>query len=160
MKTQERCSLCGCLLIRKAGVYAGSTTEGRSHATEHHLVPERFLGRSKNRPGEQRQSLFSCCPWQTERKTLTFCYECHEELLHNPVLLPDDVEKMAILVKRRGLDEDEKPADKDKIGGRIVLFHEVLAVGLKTLITEEVRNHGNVGNQRTPTRSGNAPCKN
>lgn len=38
----------------------------------------------------------------------TFCYECHEELLHNPVLLPDDIKKFAELVELRGLNEIKK----------------------------------------------------
>lgn len=70
------------------------------------------------------------CPWGHEGKTEVFCYECHEELLHNPVLLPQELESFAKLVRARGLAEDHKPKDRAKIAGRIKLFHEVIALGL------------------------------
>src|SRR5947199_4947382 len=62
---ENKCALCGCALIRKPGVYALPTVEGRSHATKHHLVAERFFGRSANRKGEQRESVFTNCPWKS-----------------------------------------------------------------------------------------------
>jgi len=40
------------------------------------------------------------------------------------------------LVKRRNLHEDVKPEHRDKIAGRIMLLHEVIAVGLKALLCE------------------------
>ena len=39
----ETCAVCGCELNR-SGNYAGTTTEGRSHASKHHFVAERFSG--------------------------------------------------------------------------------------------------------------------
>jgi hypothetical protein len=128
----ERCSICDCKLHR-AGEYARDTTKGRSHATMHHFVPERFFGRSKNRPGTLRSAIFSSCPWGHERKTLVYCYECHEELIHNPVLLPEDISLFRELVRSRGLTEDDKPEHRIKIAGRIKLFHEVIASGLRQL---------------------------
>ncbi|MFL6210345.1 MAG: hypothetical protein ACJ74W_15925 [Pyrinomonadaceae bacterium] len=58
-------------------------------------------------------------------------------MLHNPVLLPEDIELLASLVKQRGLGEKEKSADRSKLGGRIELLHEVLARGLKSLVREQ-----------------------
>jgi hypothetical protein len=49
-------------------------------------VAERFFGRSNNRRGTQRDRVFEECPWGIEGQTAVFCYDCHEELLHNPVL--------------------------------------------------------------------------
>jgi len=109
---------------------------GRSHASKHHFVPERLFGRSANRRGTKREGVFSTCPWSHEGETGAYCYDCHEELLHNPVLLPEDVRAFAELVKRRNLHEDLKPEHKDKIAGRIMLLHEVIAVGLKALLRE------------------------
>src|SRR5580765_5408156 len=86
----EFCAICGCELHRTAGTYARATREGRSHATRHHFVAERFFGRSANRRSTQTDSIFAKCPWGIEGLSDVFCYECHEELLHNPVLLPDD----------------------------------------------------------------------
>jgi len=62
----EICVICGCKLNRVKGVYATSTIEGRSHATQHHYVAERFFGRSATRRGEQREPIFKKCPWGVE----------------------------------------------------------------------------------------------
>jgi hypothetical protein len=65
--------------------------KGRAHATKHHYVAERFFGRSKNRRGAQREPVFKSCPWDAEGKFAIFCFECHEELIHNPIVLPEDM---------------------------------------------------------------------
>jgi hypothetical protein len=128
----ENCAICGCP-VHRSGKYATPTVEGRSHATKHHCVAERFFGRSRNRSGTQREPIFASCPWGEEKKTTVFCYECHEELLHNPVLLPADILALAQLVKARNLNEERKAEDREKIAGRIRLFHEVIAAGLKQI---------------------------
>ena len=135
----ERCAICGCLVHRR-GSYAKPTIEGRSHATKHHYVAERFFGRSKNRRGTRRPAIFDVCPWDVEGKTVVFCYECHEELLHNPVLLPDDIDRLAQLVRARGCNEERKPSNRRKIAGRITILHEVIEAGLKHLLrTQQLR---------------------
>jgi|SRR5580704_3606075 len=97
---EERCAICGCALHR-SGVYATPTVEGRSHANEHHFVAERYFGRSGNRKGTVRARMLKECPWGHEGKTGVFCYDCGEILLHNPVLLPEDMERFAALVRAR-----------------------------------------------------------
>jgi hypothetical protein len=134
----EICAICGCQLYRVANSYARPTVEGRSGASKHHFVPERFFGRSGNRRGTKTEGIFATCPWGYEGKFGLFCYECHEELLHNPVLLPDDVSLFAELVRLRGLSEVSKPEDRTKIAGRIALFHDVIARGLKAVHQEIV----------------------
>jgi len=128
----EHCEICGCKLHR-AGDYAKPTVEGRSHATRHHHVAERFFGRSANRPSTVRDPIFTECPWDEEGNTSVFCYECHEELIHNPVFLPSDIRLLAKLVKARGLDEQEKTDDRSKVAGRIKLLHDVIEAGLKEM---------------------------
>lgn len=130
----ERCGICGCRLHRTKDTYARPTVLGRSHATKHHFVAERFFGRSKNRRGTKIEGVFESCPWGHERESAVFCYECHEELIHNPVFLPEDIEKFAKLVQERGLAETSKQNDRSKIGGRIRLLHEVFEAGLAVLI--------------------------
>jgi hypothetical protein len=66
-----------------------------------------------------------------------FCYDCHEELLHNPVLLKQDIFGLAELVKRRGLAEDEKSESRDKAARRVELLHEVIVRGLDAMLAEE-----------------------
>lgn len=129
----EHCSICGCILHRTEGTYALPSISGRSHATKHHYVAERFFGRSVNRSGTKRDGIFIACPWGHEGETTVFCYECHEELLHNPVLLPEDIERFAALVRERGLNEIEKGEDRSKLAGRVKLFHEIISRGLKSL---------------------------
>lgn len=130
---ERRCSLCGCRLNRVPGTYAQPTVNGRSHASKHHLVAERFFGRSANRPHTTREKILKECPWGSESVELLFCYECHEGLLHNPVFLRRDVENFAHLVCREKLNEDEKPAHRELIAGRIKLLHRVIEGGLDAL---------------------------
>lgn len=133
MKIPERCAICKCELHRTRGTYAQPTVEGRSHASKHHFVAERFFGRSKNRRRTQRARIFKECPWGIEGQTAIFCYDCHEELLHNPIFLPEDIVHLADLVKQRGLDENRKADLKNKIAGRIKLLQEIIQQGLKEL---------------------------
>ncbi len=56
--------------------------------------------------------------------------------MHNPVLLPEDIEHLSYLVKQRGLSEEQKTTDRSKLGGRIKLLHEALARGLQSLAQE------------------------
>jgi len=128
----ENCALCGCQLNR-GGKYAADTPEGRAHATEHHYVAERFFGRSANRRGTKRTPIFQTCPWGLEGRSDVYCYECHELVLHNPVLAPEDLAALAGLVLERGLDEPTKGDSHEKLAGRIKLFHEVIAAGLRNL---------------------------
>lgn len=131
----EHCAICGCRLHR-SGQYGKWTKQGRSHATRHHFVAERFFGRSVNRRGTQTKSVFAKCPWSKEGQTEVFCYECHELLLHNPVLLPEDVKRFSALVRKRRLGESEKPNDCSRIARRIKLLHDVIERGLSSLEKE------------------------
>lgn len=137
MRSREHCAICGCQVHRTNGTYARPTVAGRSHATKHHHVAERFFGRSSNRKGTLTEGIFTDCPWGSEGETVVFCYECHEELIHNPVLLPEDIAKLAQLVKLRGLSETEKMAHRAPIAGRIKLLHEVIQAGLTQLLEKE-----------------------
>jgi len=131
----ETCGICGCQVHRQ-GEYAKPSVKGRSHATRHHFVAERFFGRSKNRTGEVRERILAADPWDVEGETAVFCYECHEELLHNPVLLPDDLEGLRELVRRRDLAENEKADSRKKLEGRIKLLHEALRRGIQELLRD------------------------
>ena len=129
----EHCAICGCRLHRVAGTYARHNPEGRGHATAHHFVAERLFGRSSNRKGTTTDGIFEICPWNVEGKSEVFCYECHEELLHNPVLLPEDIAAFSELVRARGFSEVEKSNDRSPLAGRVKLLHEVIAAGLAAL---------------------------
>ena len=133
------CVICGCRIHRE-GEYAQPTIKGRSHATRHHYVAKRFFSRS-NSKGKPREPVFKKDPseFKQQQQDEQFCYECHEELLHNPVFLSTDISGFAKLVELRNLNESKKPKNKDKIAGRIVLLHEVVEKGIKALLIAEKR---------------------
>jgi hypothetical protein len=137
----DKCVLCGCPIHRE-GDYAKPSIKGRSHATKHHYIAERFFGRSKMSKGKEKgKPIFTSesVPWELDkkRKTDEFCYECHEELLHNPVFLPSDIERFAELVRLRHFNENIKTKSKDKIGKRIELLQEVIERGTISLLKRE-----------------------
>src|SRR3546814_11980683 len=135
----ERCVICDCILRRIAGTYARPSAEGRSHATKHHFVAERFFGRSSNRRGTVTDGVFSSCPWGHEGETAVFCYECHEDLLHNPVLLTDDFAALAALVERHGLTEEQKPKERFKTGVRVQFIQLAEEMGPDSHTQEEAQ---------------------
>ena len=120
---KTKCLICGCYLNR-GGEYAKPTVEGRSHATRHHNVAERFLYK-QDRAGNPKTPIFNPDPWNLGSYTQEFCYECHEVLLHNPVILPEDVDRFSELVRIKRLDESQKTESTEPIAGRIILLHEV-----------------------------------
>lgn len=138
-QTRLQCQLCGCQLINKKGEYAKPTPTGRSCGTKHHYVAERFWGRTKNKHTHRASPIFvktDLCLQNYNHATGLFCYECHEELLHNPIMLPNDVEKFARLIRKRGCDETGKKKTKDrhKIGERIKLLEKIISRGLDELL--------------------------
>jgi hypothetical protein len=135
----EHCAICGCEVGRTRDTYARPTVEGRSGASRHHYVAERFFGRSSNRRGTKTDGMFTSSPGGHEGESAVFCYECHEELLHNPVLLPEDIKLFAELVRMRDLSEQLKTEDRSKIAGRVALFHDVITRGLQILLDEEIQ---------------------
>jgi hypothetical protein len=136
----ESCAICGCPVHRSAEDAQLSIAE-RSYAAKHHYVPERLFGLVANRRGANSEGMFGDSPWGREDQATVYCGECHEELIHNPVLLPADVRAFAELVRNRGLSEEDKPEKRDKIAGRVMLLHEVIAAGLFALSYLEA-SHG------------------
>ena len=135
----DKCEICGCELNSEKNVYAKDCRSGRSHKSTHHYVPERLFGRSKTRKDKSLgMVIFETCPWKgMERKRGKFCYECGEILLHNPVLLPKDINLFAKLVRLKHLNESRKTDGKHKIRKRIVLLHKVIEEGIKAILVAE-----------------------
>ena len=130
-----KCAICGCI-INRGGEYATPTIQGRSHATRHHNIAVRFFY-IEDRAGNPKTPIFRIDPWNMEGHTTEFCYDCHEELLHNPVFLPDDIIGFSELVRLRKLDESEKTQSREELAGRIKLLHEALETGIKILLSKE-----------------------
>jgi len=137
---KEKCKICGCVLVRsdKGRKYAAHTTDGRAHRSGHHHVAQRFL-KTRDKRGNEFQPIFSKCPWEMGKKTVVLCYECHEELIQNPVFLPKDIENFRQLVKFRKFAENEKPENRKKLAGRIRLLNEVIETGIGKLLAKERR---------------------
>lgn len=76
------------------------------------------------------------CQKGTKAKPLSSATNCHEELLHNPVLLPEDVERLSEVVKARCIGEEAKEESLNKLAERIKLFHEIIDKGLNEIETE------------------------
>lgn len=76
------------------------------------------------------------CPWGHEGETGVFCSDCHEELLHNPILLPNDIERFSKIVEARAIGENAKEESFGKIAERVKLFHEIIEKGLKEIENE------------------------
>ena len=73
-----------------------------------------------------------------QRQARVFCYECHEELLHNPILYPDDLSALARLFALRGADESGgKPPGRQKLAKRILVLHEVVSEGIREALMRE-----------------------
>lgn len=128
------CAICGCVLCSKKDTYGKTTLAGRGHRSRHHHIAERFFGRSKTRPGTERPAILKESDWPKNDEPVILCYECHEELIHNPILLKEDLENFSKLVIRDGCSEIKKEDSRDKIARRIILFHEVIETGLKQLL--------------------------
>ena len=152
----ERCGLCGCKLHRR-GNYAAASSVGRSHATRHHYVAERFFGRSANRRGSQRDRVFSRCPWALEGESSVYCYDCHELLLHNPVFLPSDIKSFSEIIRARGLAERMKERGYGKLAGRIQLLHEVIEAGLTSVLRRSSTRRRNAHGAFPAVRAAKTP---
>ena len=109
---------------RKKGQYAKDSINGRSYPTKHHLIAKRFYNK-------KRKKIFETID---KPSVVELCYDCHEELLHNPVLSANDIEKFSMLIKQKECNETIKDDSKNKIRERIDLFAEIIAEGIKTLL--------------------------
>jgi hypothetical protein len=125
----NKCSICGCQIHRGGNDYAKPDTNGRSHATSHHCVAKRFF--------YHENQIFDKNEYITQQDILELCYECHEELLHNPIFFRIDIERFAQLARLNHFNEKRKSNNRKKIAGRIRLLHEVIEQGIKTLLEQK-----------------------
>lgn len=113
-----------CMLCRiefTTGVYA--TESGRYNRSEHHLFPARF---KKYRISQR--SLAKKLNVETQAfHSVYLCYECHEELLHNPVFTTKMIKELSHLMRCKSL--------KDKV---ITLSH-VIELGIREAKLEKIK---------------------
>ena len=89
------------------------TSEGMNHISNHHLFPKRFL---KYFTIDEIQQTFEIPDPSIERE---FCYECHEEILHNIIINDSMISDLSIFFE--GCDKKS----------RMKIFHEIFKEGLE-----------------------------
>ena len=140
----ERCAICNCILEIGKDEYGKHTLKGRRHASGHHYVAKRFFSSKDKKSGKKYKPIFtdSDFPWKIKPKeTGTFCFECHEELLHNPVFLPEDIKRFSKLVNSKHYDEPDKTESREKLAKRIELLHDVFDKGIQALLDSKEKKH-------------------
>ena len=108
------CILCG--IEFTTGVYA--TESGRYNRGKHHLFPSRF-----KKYGISQRSLAE--KLNVESQDLDFvhlCYDCHEELLHNPVFTAKMIEKLSPLIKGKSLED------------KVITMSRIIKLGIREAI--------------------------
>ena len=112
----DHCMLCGIKFSTK-GVYG---TE-KYHRSEHHLFPLRFKKYRIN-----QRSLAKKLNVETQDfDSVHLCYECHEELLHNPVFTTKMIEELSHLMKGKRLED------------KVITMFRVIKLGIREAIKEK-----------------------
>ena len=116
------CVLCRTELVEGnvGHVYGTNTDEGMRHLSTHHRVAERlekFLALDTTKE--------KLCSGAGMDDKLVLCCFCHEELLHNPILLPGVETTLA-----------KAFASKDR-AERLMVFAEIIRIG-----AEAYKEHG------------------
>ncbi len=113
-----KCQLCNIELQEGNQNNIYGTDEGMNHISRHHLFPKRFKDYFTN---DEIKEIFQI---ETPQIVENFCYECHEEVLHNLVLNREIIDKLSKLFEGK----DKKT--------RIMIFHEIIKLGLEAILTK------------------------
>jgi len=113
----SKCKLCNVELVEgnPNNVYGTQCKKGMHHISRHHYFPQKF---KKNGYFSENQisDFFSI---KDSKIKNNYCFECHEEVLHN-LILNDSIEsKLAILFK--GKNKQTK----------IKIFHDIFKKGIE-----------------------------
>ena len=112
------CVLCG--IEFTTGAYA--TESGRYNKSEHHLFPTRF-----KKYGISQRSLAKKLNVETrDFDSVHLCYECHEELLHNPVFTSKMIKGLSHLMRGKDLE------------GRVITLSRVIELGIIEAVREGI----------------------
>jgi len=114
----DHCVLCGIKFSTK-GVYA--TESGRYNRSEHHLFPTRF----KKYRISQRSLAKKLNVGTQDFDSVHLCYECHEELLHNPVFTTKMIKELSHLMKGKSLED------------KVITLSRVIKLGIREAIKEK-----------------------
>ncbi|MCG2687600.1 hypothetical protein L6260_02230 [Candidatus Parcubacteria bacterium] len=86
------CELCGCKLSEKQKDAYGKPGN-ENYRSRHHYFPKRFR---KFFSEEEAREFFKIPGYSS---VCHLCYNCHEELVHNIILSPDAIKKLAKKMK-------------------------------------------------------------
>jgi hypothetical protein len=112
----NKCNLCGEILPKANNNSVHGTETWMKGMRKYHLFPSRF---KKYFGQDELTSIFNIDSFS---ECGEFCYECHEEILHNIVMNREMVENLSKVFSEK--DKKEK----------ICLFHKALGLGLKQLL--------------------------
>ena len=110
----DHCMLCG--IEFTTGAYA--TENGRYNRSEHHLFPARF----KKYHISQRSLAKKLNIESQDFDSVHLCYECHEELLHNPVFATKMIKELSQLMRGRSLED------------KVIILSRVIELGIREAI--------------------------
>src|SRR5262245_43097277 len=121
----QTCALCGKPLRyasnnKKAaiqGLHCGANTHDHDAKSEAHLG---HVGGARSRDEFRKlsQKAWAEMGVKDPTKSMILCFECHEIVLHNPVLSEGQMARLGILFKGRGLEE------------KVVLLNRIIEDGL------------------------------
>ncbi len=112
--------LCG-IKFSKTGVYAEKTESGQRYRAEHHLIPKRF----EKYHISQRSLAEKLNVGTQDFVPVYLCYECHEELLQNPVFTAKMLEELSPLIKGKSLED------------KVVTLSRVIQLGIREATKEK-----------------------
>ena len=119
-ETKSRCMLCG-IEYSTGAVYA--TEHGRHSRGRHHLFPRRFEKYDMSQEGFAKKL-------DVETRDLGFvhlCYECHEELLHNPVLTAKMLDELSHLMRGKNFED------------KVIILSHIIELGIKEAKLEKIK---------------------
>ncbi len=114
----EHCMLCG--IEFTTGAYA--TENGQYNRSEHHLFPTRF----EKYYISQRSLAKKINVESQDFDSVHLCYECHEELLHNPVFTTKMIKELNHLMRGKSLED------------KVITLSRVIELGIREAIKEKL----------------------
>ena len=132
MELQKKCCLCDKTLkyntTNKRAVQQGLPTTDNTHDPD--AKSEAHIGHVSGGRGRPMFSNISFEAWQkmgvdNPEDTIILCYECHEEVLHNPVLSREVMSKLADVFKGKTFE------------AKVVALNKIIAAGIKAIQREQ-----------------------
>lgn len=128
MELQKKCCLCNKTLkynaSNKLAAQQGLPTTDNTHDPD--AKSEAHIGHISGGRGRPMFSNISPTAWQkmgvdNPEDTIILCYECHEEVLHNPVLSREVMTKLADLFKGKSFE------------AKVVALNEIITAGIEAI---------------------------